>query len=148
MLRRLLHRLLYGGSTAFRYYERQILESVCAELALEDSKSLAEQINSVTLIQREHKNRMVLVFFAQKGALPRLSKVAVEYCLALVPFKAAQAANRCAVIAHNGLLSSIEFDKPPSLTRKDKVEILGVELSPKEYDCITKAIDCQEHGGK
>ncbi len=146
-LRKLLRCILYASGFRFRGYEQCILFSVCEHLPPNDAACIRRQIGAVSLIQRELRGRMVLVFCLDPPLPEPISKKVGEQCLAVVELRAHGQPVRCSVIVYNGMLSSLEFNKPPRRDWSSAIEIVSTVAYPGAFVRISEAIDHEEHGG-
>lgn len=144
-LKRLLRCILYAGGFRFRKYERDVLSSVCEHLPETDAACLCRQIAAVSLIQREIRRRMVLVFFLDPPLPEPLPGKIGEQCIAMIKLRVRGQFVRCSVISYDGMLSSLEFDKPPRRDWPSALEIVSTLTYPDACVSISKAIDDEEH---
>jgi hypothetical protein len=146
-LRNLGHWLLYGGSTALRPYERSILERTAAELSAADSLALLQQVASFDRVQRSLNDRMVLFHFRPNPSPPRLSERGDAHCLVKVKLRGTGGGSGAAVISHHGLLSSLEFSRPPKAIFA--LGLHGVEVTREgRWRGPAEAADTVEHGSE
>lgn len=141
--------LLYGGSTTLRPYERLILERVAAELSSGDSLTLLQQLGSLDRVQRSLNDRMVLFHFRpDAGPSSRLSALGDADCLAKLKLRGPKGGgSTVGVISHQGVLSSLEFSRPPKAMFALGVDV--VEVTPEGSSRgPTKAADRLEHGSE
>lgn len=144
MLRWLLDRILYGGTSGFTEYETTVLQSVVDRMPLRDAASLRHQLESVSLVQRTCRGKMVIAFL-QKDDTTALSDTMDEHCLARVRFKSGVQNNCCSIVTHKGFLSSIEFQNTPGQIQANGIEVLSIELRPKAYTSLADKIDKKKH---
>jgi uncharacterized protein (DUF1330 family) len=143
-IRKLGRRLLYGGFGGPKPYESEILAATVAALPEPDARALRQQIGLIERLQRWNDDRMVIVGFEDKAALPKLVNEATDHCLAKLRVTGASGSVTASVMTHRGILSSLEFRPSP---RKLGGGDVTVEL--RELDAETRgeaaAIDREEH---
>ena len=113
MMRRLLRRLLYGGSSRFRDYEGQVLSYFVQHLPPPARGVVELQLGAVDTIQRFSEDKLVVVHL-RSTHLPLLANRTPELRVARV--KAGDGTRKplqCAVVFHEGKLSSLEFNRAP-----------------------------------
>lgn len=113
MLRRFLRRLLYGGSSRFREYEGEILSYFVQHLPPHARDVIGLQLEAVETIQRFSEDKLVVVHL-QSTQLPLLANAQPELRVARVKLgDTAGKTLQCAVVFHEGKLSSLEFNRTP-----------------------------------
>jgi hypothetical protein len=144
-LRNLGQWLLYGGSTTLRPYERSILEHAAAHLSAADSSAFLQQVRSFDRVQRSLNDRMVLFHFHPQAMPPsRLSAMGDAHCVAKLRLRGTGGRSNAAVITHHGLLSSIEFSRPPKGLLAGDIEVLD-GLRDSNWTGPSEAADRLEH---
>lgn len=108
-------RLLYGGSSKLYEYE-----SLCIDCFLKKQNSeiqiiIDKQIKLVDVIQRFSKDKIVTLHFLKKENVPRVENRAAELTVARVTIDEVSNFSSffCEIVFHDGLISSLEFNRPP-----------------------------------
>jgi hypothetical protein len=139
---------LYGGSTTLRPYERAILEHAAAQLSAADSSALLQQVRSFDRVQRSLDDRMVLFHFRTQAKAPSLlSAPGDAHCVAKLTCGGTAGRSNAAVITHHGLLSSLEFSRPPKALLAGEVKVLDVARDS-DWTGPAEAADRVEHGSE
>jgi hypothetical protein len=141
-MRWLRRRLLYGGSS-IRPYERRIIEAAAATLANEDAETVLRQMRAVEAVQRSLKGRHGILMLADdKADLPRLG--AAE-CTVRFELRTPGGQTTAAVTCWDGLLSTVEFAKPPRQFLAGGFEVVSATAGGK-WRGPAEAADRLEHG--
>lgn len=120
-----LSRLLYGGSSKLRFYERKCLKCLRDKLSKDAAAILDVQVDKISLIQRFSKDKLVVFHFIDESqAMSLFSNQSEEYYAARLNIKFTPKV-RCEFVFHKGKLSSMEFDRPPKLLDQD-MECAGI----------------------
>jgi hypothetical protein len=135
---------LYGGFGGLRDYEAAILAATAAALPHPDAQALRRQLDSIERLQRWNEDRMVIVGFEDKQALPRLRNEAEDHRLAQLKLTGPFGSVRAAVMTHRGILSSLEFRPTPQTLREATWSLELVALDQVDAG-ISTAIDREEH---
>jgi len=109
-----LTRLVYGGSSTLRDYERACLLKVASALDTHRGESLQKQIEGIELVQRFSDDKLVAFhYLKKKGTLPVLPDKGDEIELARLEIGTGRAKRVAKIVLHEGVLSSLEFSSPP-----------------------------------
>lgn len=145
LVRRLLGFVVHGGSWQLRPYETLILDGLKKGLPESDVAALAAQLSNLDHVKRLHADRMVTFYFFDKEQLPRLSTQEPAFCAARFRLGKGDSATTASVYLHLGVLSSIEFTKPPSgIARQAQLDLKPV--APRRARSVVDDIDAEEHG--
>ncbi|MCA9581841.1 MAG: hypothetical protein KC416_08600 [Myxococcales bacterium] len=110
-IRELADRILYGGTKAFRDYERLVIRSFVSQLPDLERSVLENQLESVRLIQRFHQGKQVVVHLRGATSVLGLESASPEVRMADAFFE--NRSIRCGIVFSFGRLSSLEFSAPP-----------------------------------
>jgi hypothetical protein len=147
-LRNLGQWLLFGGSTKLRPYERSILKRAAAELEEADSATLLQQVESFDRVQRSLNDRMVMFHFRLNSApASRMAVIGDAHCVAKLKLRGKSGRSNAAVISHQGLLSSLEFSRPPKALFAQGVDVVEVTRDG-AWRGLAEAADRLEHGSE
>jgi hypothetical protein len=143
-IRKLGRLVLFGGFRAPRPYEAEILDATAAALDAGDQETLRRQIALIERVQRWNDDRMVIIGFEDKGAVPKLRNEATDHCLAKLRAESANGSVTASVMTHRGILSSLEFrPSPRSLPEGDLVvRLLETHASDSP---VSRLVDAEEH---
>lgn len=141
-IRKLGRRLLYGGFAGPRAYEAALLEAAVAALPGEDGDVLEEQIALAERFGRWNDDRMVIVGFSDKDAVPRLSLGEPDHCLARFRFDGDFEPVTANVMTHRGILSSLEFRPSPREIGKKEYSLRRVVGRAPD---AASGVDAEEH---
>lgn len=144
IVRRLLGWLVYGGSRTLREYERLALEKVRDSLSPDDQRAFQAQVTNLEHLKRLHGDRMVTFYFDHRAEPPRLSNRGLEQTLGGVLLRAERKKVRATVVAHRGLLSSLEFSRSP-VDLGPSVHAVSIDGEPRDPANLARAIDTGEH---
>jgi len=133
-----------GGTRTFNEAEMKIISCVLDVLPETEKLILSNQVASVSLVQRQNQNRMVVAFYPKSKGAPALPYPGYEHCLAKVTYKSKGKKVTTALVLHDGRLMSLERNVPAAL--KDIESVVGVALHPKGFSTVTTEIDASEHG--
>lgn len=127
-----------------RPYEADVLAATVAALPVSDAEPLRRQVALVERLQRWNYDRMVIVGFEDRAAVPRLPNEALDHCLARVRLTGEFGSLRASVMTHRGILSSLEFRRSPRKLGGHQwvVEVTTTETADRE---MSGAIDAEEH---
>ena len=142
-LKRFGRNLLYGFGCELRQYEKLIVDRVAEALPAGDRATLRQQLAARERVQRFNSDRMVTFGFADRAALRPLADPAENHCLAQVRLRGAHGALSASFITHRGVISSIEFSKPPKQLN-EFCEVASVRLRPAAGG-YSGEIDAEEH---
>ena len=144
-LARLGRNILYGFRRELRPYEASIIEAVASRITDADQATINAQLVARERVQRWNSDRMVLLSVPRGASLPLLSARNTDHCMAKVRVESPQGKLVAKLMSHRGLLSSLEFSKPPKSLLGSNFVVTSVELSPAEpgHDA---GVDAEEHG--
>ncbi|MFL6192841.1 MAG: hypothetical protein ACJ75H_01620 [Thermoanaerobaculia bacterium] len=125
-----------------RDYERAALDFLGRSLSPRDRQALEAQLAGLDHLKRLHGDRMVTFYFEDPAALPRLSNEGLEQKLATILLEAGKVRTRATAVSHRGLLSSLEFSKPPTDLEGQPLRLALV--AGKAGD-LAREIDAGEH---
>ncbi len=138
--------IMYGGSSKLRGYEEELLNYTCGVLDEPDRSALAAQVASVDRVQRYLKGRMVRVFLGpRETGLARLSEHAESHCVVKLKIRSRGRSVSAAVVSHLGLLSSLEFSRPPKEHLAAGLEVVSA-VRGERWHSPSDAADRLEHG--
>lgn len=138
-----LNIFLRGGTSTFSISEKFIIASVENELPASDRAILEEQINSISLVQRQHPGRLVVAYYQKRNKPNILPYSGYEYCLAEVHYKHENKTRKVRLVLHDGRLQSLEGAVP--ISQKSSFKIKKVCLHPQGFKSIAEKIDAEEH---
>lgn len=127
-------------------YELEILEATAAALSEAEGQTLRRQLELVERAQRWNDDRMVIVGFPDKDAVPRLAPDATDHCLGTVRLKTGSRTITARVMTHRGILSSLEF-RPSPRELEDRSFTLEVTDRDGAEPLLSDLIDDEEHQG-
>ena len=136
--------LLFGADRKSRPYEDTVMQSVLQILSPGDQKILQEQFDARERIQRGNSDRMVIFGFEDRNALPKLSSLDQDFCLARVALKGTAGAVSVCLMSHKGVLSSMEFAKSPTGFGENPVTVRWVKAG-NQHSGYSSSIDAEEH---
>ncbi len=135
-MKRLLVRLIYGGSSKLRPYEQACLDYWKDSLPAEAICILNRQLKRFDLIKRYSKGKLVVFYwsddwsfsswpaedlFPQHGEEVRVARIKLSV------FSGGKKRNlKVEIVFHRGRLSSLEFNAPPKIG-KGKFEVIGLD---------------------
>lgn len=134
---------LRGGTSTFNEPEMLLLESTLTELPDRDAQVLSKQIASVSLVQRQHPGRLVVVYYPKNKNVPQLPYGGYEYCLAKVSYAVNGKTKTINLVLHDGRFMTFERNVP--LKDDNIVSITKVTLHPDGYEPVAEEIDGEEH---
>ena len=143
--KKVISKLLYGGTSSLKPLERGLIKSVCGAVTKDVGEILCKQMEMVSLVQRDHGNRMIMMFFNDQN-IPVLGDVRENLCLAKITYQIGSEKFKTNLFVHRGKLSSLETNK--SLSQND------LRQSPEHPDitvCFSKeeglasSLDKKEH---
>lgn len=136
--------ILFGMDRKPRPYEETVMQSVLQILSKGDQKILQEQFNARERIKRQNEDRMVIYGFEDREALPKMSSLDEDYCLARVALKGGAGAVSVCLMSHKGVLSSMEFAKSPTGFGENPVTVRWVKAG-NQHSGYSSSIDAEEH---
>jgi hypothetical protein len=126
MLRKLLNRLIYGGTTHLRPYEQECLSAWERNLTGEAQAILRKQLARFDLIQRNSKDKIVTFYSAADPSFRNWPADALfpikddEICIARATLFGNTGGRRTQIkadiVLHRGRLSSLEFTRSPPVS--------------------------------
>lgn len=134
---------LRGGSKTFNKAEERILSAVLNALNEAEREVVSKQIAAVSLVQRQHPDRLVVAYYSKPNEVMPLPYADYEYCLARVVYESRGEKQRVAVVLHHGRIMSLEGDVPKNLQGIEHV--IKVELHPQASIILTNGINSEEH---
>lgn len=143
-VRRLISWMIYGGSRSLRDYEVSILRAVERSRPDRDREALRAQLASLDHLKRLHHDQLVTFYFVSAGSLPRIATAREEETLASFDLRTATRRLRVKVVAFRGLLSSLEFTKPPKPLDGETLQIVTRRSTGAGRD-LPAEIDAAEH---
>jgi hypothetical protein len=121
-----------------------MLDRTAAALPEHDAEVLRRQIAAIERVQRWNQDRMAIIGFEDKAALPRIGNESEAHCLARVRLRGSSGALTASVMTHRGILSSLEFRGSPRTLRDGDWSVESVELQADDPG-VSGAIDREEH---
>ena len=85
-LRSSVRAALRGGTRSFSAAEKHVLSRVLMALPEVERRTLRRQIDAISLVQRQHPGRLVVVIFPPATDLATLPYPGYEHCLAKVTY--------------------------------------------------------------
>ena len=141
---RFARNLVFGFRRELRPYEATILEQVIGASTPNDQVALRFQFESRERVQRS--NERVLFFgFAPEAKLTPIAAIAPDYCYAKIKLRSAEGSVIAKLMTHRGVLSTIEFSKPPAALLDGEFVVESIALHPGGTG-YTAEIDASEHG--
>lgn len=128
MIRRLLKRLLYGGSSSLRKLEASCLTCLRNALPPQAREILESQLHSIDLIQRFSDEKLVVFHLAEKQARLFPNRSPELYAAKLIIPRKSQKSLVCEFVFHEGRISSMEFNRSPRAIGPSAVICTGIEL--------------------
>ena len=145
-IKRLFKKLLYGGSSSLTPLEVGILECVRKSINVQQGEVFGRQIELVSLVQRDHSNRMITVYFDDCLPQTLLDDQRENLCIAKVKYSLGGEKFTTSVYTHNGRISSLETHKSIDLQLLQKTpEIISVKLVSLSEEGLAADIDREEH---
>lgn len=132
-----------GGTSSFNDAEKKLLSFVLEALPENDRAVLSTQINSVSLVQRQHPRRLVVAYYKKPETVVQLPYSEYEYCLANITYKARGKAKTTAIVLHNGRLMTFERNVPQ--VSSDIESLVKVVLHPTNHKSVADEINAEEH---
>ncbi len=147
MLKKIIYKLLYGGSLKLSPLETHLFASL-SECFENYSKTIfLEQVNNIFFVQREHQNRITRYTVDQKKCAA-FKQSQNDLLLATIKFSLGTKAYEVRLITYKGYIATMEshekisdviFGKNPECVR---VDVVGVNCQ----NTLSNAIDGEEHG--
>lgn len=133
MLKKLLARMLYGGSNRLRSYEQQIIDEVLKQVRPEVRSTLVRQLGKFDCIQHWSGDRIVkfgMLDPAEGTGVPHFTNVSKDLYWARIELKdASGSVIKCDLTAHAGLLATMEFSASPKSLKNGPVTVSRVTLN-------------------
>lgn len=141
-------RAIFGAPVpALTAVEQFVLDRVGAELPEPDRAVFEIQLRHLDLIQRSPSGRLTALYLDPGASLPPLSVLAPHHGLARVRLSGQGRMLSVTVMAHRGVLSSIEFHGAPGRVGPGEYGLVSVTL-PAGDGGIAAVLDRLEHGGQ
>jgi hypothetical protein len=131
LVKRLLRRLLYGGSRSLRAHEERCFEAFSAALPTEAADILEVQLTAIDLIQRFSNDKLVVLHLnVEEKEVPLLPNQAPELYAGRIWLSTPEATHRitCDLVTHRGRLSSLEFSERPGPLAHREVHCERIQL--------------------
>jgi hypothetical protein len=145
-IKRLFKKLLYGGSASLTPLEAGVLECVRISIKSQQGEVFGRQIELISLVQRDHSNRMITIYFDDGMPQPLLEDRRENLCIAKVKYSIGSEKFTTSVYTHRGRISSLETHEsidPQSLLMTP--DIISVKLVSLSEEGLAADIDREEH---
>jgi hypothetical protein len=143
-LRRFGRSLLFGFRRELRAYEAAPFEAALRASQQSDSDALRAQFETRERIQRWGK-RVLYFSLARDTELPRISALNENYCYASAVLSSPQGKVTAKLMTNRGLLSTLEFSRPPLPTLSEGFTVEKLALHPGGVG-YAEEIHEEEHG--
>ena len=90
---------------------------------------------------------MIIFGFEDREALPKISDVSENHCLAKVSINGSEFKVSASIMFHKGVLSSLEFSKPPKVLETGPVNVSDIKRHT-NHPGYSSMIDAEESGHK
>ena len=130
ILRRLLDKLMYGGSARLRPYEEMCLKEAQAHVSGPAAAVFDEQVRAIQYVQRFSNEKLTVLFFLKKEREIQLfANRAPELRVGRLTIEGVSGKKiRCHVVCHEGRLSTLEFSRPPRPELSAGARVAAVEI--------------------
>jgi len=139
-----IYEFFFGGTRGFNDAEAKLLSLLGDALPARDQEVLSQQINLVRKVQRQHQERLVVVYYRKNVALPKLPYPGDAYCLATITYRSEGRAKKTSLVLHDGRFMTFERNVPRKLSEIG--EPISVVLHPNRFKSVAPEIDAEEHG--
>jgi len=137
--------MLYGGTRRLRDYEIKIINAVKMSMTKEDSETISIQIENLEHLKRLHDDRMVTFYFHGAERLPRLKNAGQEQKISKLTIEGNNKKINVVVVSHRGLMSSLEFNRSPTVLLGGGVSISAAKNRNVDDYNLASEIDAKEH---
>jgi len=139
-----IYEFFFGGTRGFNDAEARLLSLLGDALPTQDRDVLSQQIKLVRKVQRQHQERLVVVYYRKHVTIPKLPYPGDQYCLANITYRFEGRAKRTSLVLHDGRFMTFERNVPRRLSEIE--EPISVVLHPKRFSSVAPEIDAEEHG--
>jgi hypothetical protein len=134
--------LIQGGTASFRDYETALVNAASNALDEREASKLTGQLPFLRLIQREHRDKVVLIFYRDTQKLPLLERDGDQRIFAATMSVEGGKPINASVFTYDGRLYRLEFSEDPQVMSGKTVTIRPDRAPPRS---IVPQIDAEEH---